>query len=170
LVGEAVGHTARIRDQLFEETQRVAKLARDEALGARRVVLAITGIALVVSVLVALHLARVVIAPLRQLMRGAKAIRSGDFDARIPVQSRDELGQLGAAFNEMAADLGEFRRLNMGEVLRAKAALEATIEALPDAVLLVDADGQVQSMNRSARRLVAGSAQPRTIGELGLEG
>ncbi|MBX3025127.1 HAMP domain-containing protein [bacterium] len=170
LLRAAVGLTAQIRDQRFEQAQQVAKLARDEALRARRVVFAITGIALAISVLVALHLARVVIAPLRQLMREATAIRSGDFEARIPVRSRDELGQVSQAFNEMAADLADFRRSNVGETLRAKAALEATIEALPDAVVLVDADGRVQSLNGSARRLVAGGRSPATIGALGLDG
>lgn len=170
LLRAAVAFTAQIRDQHFEQVQQVAKLARDEALRARRIVFAITGIALVISVLVALHLARVVIAPLRQLMREATAIRGGDFEARIPVRSRDELGQVSQAFNEMAADLAELRRSNVGEVLRAKAALEATIEALPDAVVLVDPDGRVQSLNGSARRLVAGGGSPETIDALGLEG
>ena len=49
------------------------------------------------------------------------------------------------------ADLGEFRRTNVSEVLRAKNTLEGTLEALPDAVVLLDAAGQVQSMNIAGR-------------------
>ena len=50
----------------------------------------------------------------------------------------------------MAEDLAEFRRTNVGEVVRAKNTLEATLEALPDAVVLLDASGRIQSMNRAA--------------------
>ena len=69
--------------------------------------------------------------------------------------SRDELGDLAIAFNQMAEDLAEFRRTNIGEVVRAKNTLEATLEALPDAVVLLDAAGQIQSMNRAAVKALA---------------
>ena len=47
-----------------------------------------------------------------------------------------------SAFNQMAEDLAEFRRTNISEVVRAKNTLEATLEALPDAVVLLDATGR----------------------------
>ena len=64
--------------------------------------------------------------------------------------SRDELGELASAFNQMAENLAEFRRTNISEVVRAKNTLEATLEALPDAVVLLDAAGRILSMNRAA--------------------
>ena len=66
------------------------------------------------------------------------------------VASRDELGELASAFNQMALDLAEFRRTNIGEVVRAKNTLEATFEALPDAVVLLDAGCRILSMNHAA--------------------
>ena len=124
--------------------------ARDEAAAARRAVLLITLAALGIAVAVAWHLTRTVVGPVRRLTRGANAIREGDFSERIDVASHDELGELAAAFNQMAEDLAEFRRTNISEVVRAKNTLEATLEALPDAVVLLDAAGQIQSMNRAA--------------------
>ena len=143
-----------------------------EAAGARRIVLLITLVALGIAVLVAWHLTRTVVGPLRQLTRGANAIRQGHFDERIDVASHDELGELAAAFNQMADDLAEFRRTNIGEVVRAKNTLEATLEALPDAVVLLDAGGQVQSMNRAAVSALAsaGIHEPRRLDDLRLEG
>ena len=111
----------------------------------------ITLVALGIAVAVAWHLTRTVVGPVRRLTHGANAIRQGNFAERIDVASRDELGELAAAFNQMAEDLAEFRRTNVGEVVRAKNTLEATLEALPDAVVLLDAAGQIQSMNRAAR-------------------
>ena len=66
-----------------------------------------------------------------------EALRTGDFDRRAQVTSADELGELAAGFNRMAEALAEFRRSNLGEVLRAKDTLEATVAALPDAVMVI---------------------------------
>jgi len=46
-----------------------------------------------------------VLGPLRELLTVARAVRQGDFSQRTHYQSEDELGQLGYAFNLMAADL-----------------------------------------------------------------
>ena len=72
----------------------------------------------------------------------------------------------------MAEDLAEFRRTNIREVLRAKNTLEATLEALPDAVVLLDGAGHVQSMNPAAVTALAsaGVYAPRVLGDLRLEG
>jgi class 3 adenylate cyclase len=48
---------------------------------------------------------RVVIRPVGILAAAARRVGDGDFEARAAVGSRDELGQLGAAFNEMTGRL-----------------------------------------------------------------
>jgi signal transduction histidine kinase/ActR/RegA family two-component response regulator/HAMP domain-containing protein len=48
-----------------------------------------------------------IVRPLRQLTGGARALAGGDFSARVSIGSRDELGQLGASFNDMAARIQE---------------------------------------------------------------
>jgi NtrC-family two-component system sensor histidine kinase KinB len=168
----AVALTTSIRDRHFELARAEVGRARDEAAGARRIVLLITLVALGIAVLVAWHLTRTVVGPVRQLTRGANAIRQGRFDQRIDVALHDELGELAAAFNQMADDLSEFRRTNISEVVRAKNTLEATLEALPDAVVLLDAGGQVQSMNRAAVSALAyaGIHEPRRLEDLRLDG
>lgn len=45
--------------------------------------------------------------PIARLMHGTRAIASGNFAVTLPVTSRDELGALTQAFNEMARDLRE---------------------------------------------------------------
>ena len=47
---------------------------------------------------------------LQSLTDGARRIAAGDLDYRILARRKDELGQLAAAFNEMARDLGHSRR------------------------------------------------------------
>ena len=50
-------------------------------------------------------LARLITQPLEELADGARAISQGRFDHRIAVRSRDEVGQLASAFNEMSGQL-----------------------------------------------------------------
>ena len=164
----AVALTTAIRDRHFDFARDTVARARDEAARARGAVLLITLAALAIAVAVAWHLTRTVVGPVRRLTRGANAIREGNFSERIDVASRDELGELAAVFNQMATDLAEFRRTNVGEVVRAKNTLEATLEALPDAVVLLDGAGRVQSLNRAASRALAsaGVHEPRCLEDL----
>src|SRR4030095_13487499 len=168
----AVALTTAIRDRHFEIARRAVADGRDQAAAARRAVLLMTLVALAIAVAVAGHLTRTVVGPIRRLTRGANAIREGRFSERIDVTSPDERGELAAAFNQMDEDLTEFRRTNVGEVVRAKNPLEATLEALPDAVVLLDDKGQIQSMNRAAVRTLesAGVQAPRCLDDLRLDG
>jgi NtrC-family two-component system sensor histidine kinase KinB len=168
----AVALTTGIRDQHFTLARQAVGRARDEAAAARRAVLLITLAALGIAVVVAWHLTRTVVGPLRRLTKGANAIRRGNFSERIAVASRDELGDLAGAFNQMAEDLAEFRRTNVSEVVRSKNTLEATLEALPDAVVLLDAGGHIQSMNRAALMTLesAGVRDPRRLEDLRIDG
>ena len=150
LLRQAVAAAGKIRDEHFRSTQAAAAWARDEARRATFIVSAIALAAFALSIVVALRLARVVVWPLRELMRSVEAIREGDFDHRVRLTADDELGRLADGFNRMAEDVAEFRRSNLGEVLRAKETLEAVLAALPDAVLVIDAEGCVSSANAAA--------------------
>src|SRR6267378_4473223 len=47
--------------------------------------------------------------PIEQLARGAREVAAGHWEARVEVHSRDEIGQLAEAFNEMTRQLAEQR-------------------------------------------------------------
>ena len=165
---QAVGDCAKLRELNFRSMQLAGIRARDEAQRATVLVAAISAGALVLSTLVALLLARTVLRPIGDLTTSVEALRSGNFDRRVQVNSADELGQLADGFNRMAEALAEFRRSNLGEVLRANDTLEATLAALPDAVIVVNPDGQVVSMNALARAVLqaTGSEHPSRVEDL----
>jgi methyl-accepting chemotaxis protein len=96
LLRKAVALTTVIRDRHFELARRAVTGAKDEASASRRAVLLITLAALGFAVLVAWHLTSRVVGPLRRLTRGANAIREGQFDERIEITSKDELGELAS--------------------------------------------------------------------------
>lgn len=146
---------ARIRESNFRSMQLAGVRARDEARAATILVIAISAAALLISTIVAVLLARSILNPVQALATSVEAIRSGDFARRVEVSSEDELGQLAAGFNRMAEALAEFRRSNLGEVMRAKETLEATIAALPDAVIVIDPEGQIVAENPLAKSVLS---------------
>jgi nitrogen fixation/metabolism regulation signal transduction histidine kinase len=64
-----------------------------------------TGVVLLVAVLWTLVIARRMTSPILALQQHTQAVASGDLDARIDVRSKDELGELGEAFNRMTAEI-----------------------------------------------------------------
>ncbi len=56
-------------------------------------------------------LARRMTRPIQGLIQGVASVGRGDFTQRIEVTSRDELGQLSVAFNEMTVQLARVREL-----------------------------------------------------------
>ncbi len=61
----------------------------------------------ILSVALGIYFSRKVTSPLLQLVQGTKEVAEGDWDYRIRVTSKDEVGQLGSAFNEMVSTLRE---------------------------------------------------------------
>jgi NtrC-family two-component system sensor histidine kinase KinB len=167
---KAVADCASIRESNFRSMQLGAIGARDEARRATILVAAISAIALIISTLVALALARSVLHPIQELSNTVEALRAGDFGRRARIPATDELGGLTVGFNRMAEALAEFRRVNLGEVLRAKETLEATLRALPDAVLVIDPDGSIVAANPLARSVLkaTGVENAQRIAELPL--
>jgi class 3 adenylate cyclase len=70
----------------------------------RTLVVTTAAMVFVICVL-AMLVAQVFVRPLRRLQAGAEEISAGNYDVAIPVTSRDEIGDLTAAFNEMSRNL-----------------------------------------------------------------
>lgn len=89
----------------------VVKIDRAEAfapaVSLRDLMLAITLLSSVAVGLVSFYVARSITGPIRNLTETATQISGGDLDRRAPVATRDEIGTLAQAFNQMAKDLVE---------------------------------------------------------------
>jgi len=72
-----------------------------------RRLLIVNGIALAASLLVAFVVAGGVTRPVVALSKGVSQIEQGNYRARVPQRSRDEVGKLASAFNRMAEGLEE---------------------------------------------------------------
>jgi class 3 adenylate cyclase len=84
---------------------------RDGTTGLTESVAAAVGVGLLLSVELTVLLTRSVTAPIGALRRGVMRVREGDYDARVPVVTSDELGELSHDFNLMSVGLAERERM-----------------------------------------------------------
>ncbi len=70
----------------------------------KTLVVAVSAMIVAVS-LASMLLAQLMLRPIRRLQAGTQKISSGDYEVNIPVTSRDEIGDLTGAFNEMSRNL-----------------------------------------------------------------
>jgi len=155
LLREAVAGCDRLRETNFRSIEDSGLRVRDEAIRGTRWVLAISLLTVSLGIGVAVWLARSVLGPIGALTRSVAAIREGNFDQRVGFSTNDELGQLALGFDRMSEALSEYRRSSLGELLTAKTTLEATLDALPDAVMVFGPDGKLDAINPLARTILA---------------
>jgi NtrC-family two-component system sensor histidine kinase KinB len=151
----AVAAAAALREMHFRSMTQAGIEVEGLAWRAMWVVAGIAVGALLLSSCIAVTLTRRVVGPIYLLTQAADAIGAGDFERRVDIRSPDELGRLAAGFNRMAAALAEIQRINVGQVLEVKGMLEATLEAVPDAVILFDPKERVISANQAAREVLS---------------
>ncbi len=155
LLRRAVALCGAMREDNVRALRSAGVEGRDAAAHATGVVAAICVAALLLALAVPLWLARSVLPPVRRLTESLAAVGRGDFDRRLDPGPPDELGRLAADFNRMAQTLADYRRSSLGELLAAKATLEAALDALPDAVLVIAPDGTIAARNPPARAILA---------------
>lgn len=77
----------------------------------RRQLAFVTGAVLVLGVLGGIVFVALLVGPLRRLRAGVERLSAGDFTARVAPTSRDEVGELTRAFNEMGESLLQKQRI-----------------------------------------------------------
>ena len=93
-----------------------------------------------------------ILEPIASLTRSVREIQKGNLDLIVNVSSKDEIGQLSQAFNEMAASLRELRRSDQAHLLRTQRSTQLALNSLDDAVAICNLDGQIEIANESAQR------------------
>ena len=177
--GHALRHSQTVRRDLFYFAQairqrdagfiilRLAVPIQEVILGFsrfRRDFLAGAAISLALTVGIAYLWARRITLPLRQMAGFAKSVARGELAQRLPVRTRDELGELAGALNAMATDLdGTLRRLETeGQRIR------AIMESMAEGLLVIDARGRLTLVNAAAE-VSLGLKKETALGQTPLE-
>jgi signal transduction histidine kinase len=92
------------------ELERLLQQRIDTLLGKLRLSLVLTGLATCLSIVIAFMTYRHIVRPLERLEKLAHTVReTKDYSLRTDIKSRDEIGQLAAAFNDMLSELAKVR-------------------------------------------------------------
>jgi len=140
--------------------------------------LLITALALFACCWLALNLSKQVTRPVESLADAMEAIAAGAYAHRVRESATEELGELVASFNAMAADLesahsvAERSTAQLSEVNAAleqrRTELETIIETIPNGVVTLSATRQIVLSNRAFTELLDPGGQKQFVG-LGLE-
>lgn len=115
------------------------------------VILVFSGVAIAVIFIAVILPA--ILRPIASLTRSVNAIREGNLDLVVKVHSRDELGQLAEAVNEMALSLREYRRSDRSRFLRTQRSTLLALNSLSHAVAICSQRGEIELANEAARNL-----------------
>ncbi|MBR1969343.1 MAG: HAMP domain-containing protein [Clostridia bacterium] len=105
---------------------------------------------LLLSAILGFFLSRTIIAPISSLQSRSEALAEGDFGRKLEVRSRDEIGRLTVAFNNMAARING----SMEEIQTEKNKIEAILLHMTDAVAAYDNSGNLIHINPAGEALL----------------
>jgi PAS domain S-box-containing protein len=110
--------------------------------------------------------------PLHDLTDAAEAIAGGNLDNRVEIRRPDEIGRLGAAFNDMAEqvrsvqrDLEDRVQQRTARLAQAEERTKAILRTANDAFIGMDADGRIVDWNAQAEATFGWSSS-QAIGRL----
>lgn len=92
--------------------------------------------------------------PIARVTEGIRKIAGKDYSTRIEIQSRDEFGEVAAAFNNMASELDKWEHSNVSKLMFEKSRIEAIINNMHDAVLGLDEKRNILFVNEVAQSLL----------------
>jgi nitrogen fixation/metabolism regulation signal transduction histidine kinase len=109
------------------------------------------------AVIVAVISARRLVQPVRILVEGTQAVATGDYQKRLPVTTKDELGKLIGSFNEMTqrvAEASQEARQSREAAEEEHAYVQTVLSRLTSGVMTLNADGVIVTMNPMASRIL----------------
>ena len=109
------------------------------------------------AVLLAVVLGNQIARPLLLLAAGVRQVAAGDLTPKASLQGKDELDGLTRSFADMTQQLSDARQAvqgSMEQVSAARANLQTILDNLTAGVMVLDAQGVVQSSNPGATRIL----------------
>jgi nitrogen fixation/metabolism regulation signal transduction histidine kinase len=124
------------------------------------------------AIWVAFYAARRLVAPIRDLVEGTKAVAAGDYGKRLPLSGSDELGFLLRSFNDMTRKVAQARDIaeqSQRQEAMQRTYLETVLERISSGVLTLDEQMVLRRVNMSASHIIGvdlGARVGRSLGEI----
>lgn len=160
----------------------LVSVAKDEVFGPahhlRSVFITLLLIFLVIAVLTGFIATGQLVGPIRKLQKGAQIISQGNFGHHLNIDTNDEIEELAHQFNNMAdairkrenllekhqERLEEMVQLRTAELRVQKETLQAILDKVPSAFLLLDEKGYILSAS-AAVQWITGHSPKEVIGQ-----
>ncbi len=128
--------------------------ANQTAVQAGRYVLVFTTLSVLVALMLVLSVPEAAVAPLRKLTQSLDHATDQNFNATIPIQSDDEFGRVGRAFNRMLVELQDFRSSTTADLVTARNRARSIVDGLDEGLLLLDENRRISLANPIACELL----------------
>ena len=138
------------QDAMNNKSKRAGELASR----ANTLLVAVSIAALMLGILASSILTTRVLRPLSVLGQTARRLGEGDVGVRARVDSKDEIAEVASELNTMAERIQKYRDSSLGDLLEAQLAAQATIDSLPDPVLVIGLDGELRQANQAAESIL----------------
>jgi PAS domain S-box-containing protein len=152
LLPRAYAYLSQAEDDLGDQLRDMLARTTDTT----RVALATSGVAVVLAFVLGFLVWRSIHRPLHELSEAALRLGRGHLDTRIRIQSHDEIGVLGEAFNRMASELVT--------TTVSMESLETVFDSMAAALIVFDPDGNIVNVNRATLDLV-GRTREELVGQ-----
>ncbi|WP_297079736.1 cell wall metabolism sensor histidine kinase WalK [uncultured Enterococcus sp.] len=150
--GEAVIGALYIKSDLEKEYQQIKNTAL--------IFVTSSIIAAVISMVIALFIARSITQPIGEMRQQAIRIARGDYSGKVAIHAQDELGQLADTFNQLAERIEETQEAIESERNR----LNSVLSHMTDGVIATDRRGKVITINEMALSLLDLKTEEEAIG------
>jgi len=107
----------------------------------------------IVAIYASMRLRRGLLEPLMSVTSSIQKVGEGNLNQTVPVLSQDELGVLATSFNQMAAQLRQYKANTSDELVRLTMTIRATLASFPDPIFVLNSLGAVEFRNPEADQL-----------------
>ncbi len=116
-----------------------------------------SAIALIVSVMLGILVARAITNPVVEMRRQALTMARGDFSQKVKVYGNDEISQLAVTFNH----LNDRLKHSMATIENEQVKLKSVLENMSEGVISTDSTGEIILVNEAAGQLL--NENPMTL-------
>ncbi|QNE38954.1 HAMP domain-containing protein [Hymenobacter sp. NBH84] len=147
--------TYRVISLNTEALTRKTEAANQRTDRSNRNLLVFITLATLLALALASSVPEIAVQPLRKLTAALGHATERNFSATIPQESRDEFGQVARAFNQMLAQLREYRTSTTAELITERNRAASIVDTLDEGLLLLDENRRILLANPVMCELLA---------------
>jgi len=107
-------------------------------------------IGIFISVILGFFMSKTITRPITNLTSKAARLAEGEFDSRIDIKAKDEIGKLARTFNHMASMV----KNSLDEIAQEKNKLETVLRYMTDGVMAFNVDQNIMHINPAAKSML----------------